>query len=404
MRESPSGPSTPPPTRPAGRRLFAALAGFATLALLAGDAAAQQTSRCWLLEQELAAFDRAGRGDSAEVDRYEAAIAQQQQTLDRTEQQAERAGCFRRGFLFFRPQKPPECRQLEASIDKMRNNLDDLVARRDRLIGPVRADDPGRRRIVRLLAENNCGAQYSREARFGRPGGLFGNLFEEDSGPRDGFRGGFGERMLGDVATYRTLCVRTCDGYYFPISFATLPQRFEQDAAQCRAMCPTAVVELFVHQNPGGSVEEMTSLNGQPYSAIPTAFRYRKEYVRGCSCNPYTLALEEAETKGAGGGAPTVVGPEAAAEPAARDEARAPADGETAPAGSPGEAADINVFRPGETGVAPAPRFTTRTFDDATAGPNIIRVGPRRDTTAPEPARVRSREELPPYLDPLTER
>ena len=31
-------------------------------------------------------------------------------------------------------------------------------------------------------------------------------------------------------ATYRTLCVRLCDGYYFPVSFSTLPNHFQRDS------------------------------------------------------------------------------------------------------------------------------------------------------------------------------
>src|SRR5690606_29512315 len=31
--------------------------------------------------------------------------------------------------------------------------------------------------------------------------------------------------------TYRTVCVRLCDGFFFPISFATTPDRFGADEA-----------------------------------------------------------------------------------------------------------------------------------------------------------------------------
>lgn len=85
-------------------------------------------------------------------------------------------------------------------------------------------------------------------------------------------------------ATYRTLCVRTCDGYFFPISFSARPGQFGQDAAACEAMCPAAETGLFVYRNPGGDPEDMISLAGVPYTELPNAFRHRKEYVNGCSC------------------------------------------------------------------------------------------------------------------------
>jgi hypothetical protein len=35
--------------------------------------------------------------------------------------------------------------------------------------------------------------------------------------------------------TFRTVCVRTCDGYYFPISYSTVPNRFTDDQNTCHA-------------------------------------------------------------------------------------------------------------------------------------------------------------------------
>ena len=48
---------------------------------------------------------------------------------------------------------------------------------------------------------------------------------------------------------YRTLCVRTCDGYYFPISFSAGRQRFKTDEVVCKAMYGSATAELYVHSN-----------------------------------------------------------------------------------------------------------------------------------------------------------
>ena len=83
---------------------------------------------------------------------------------------------------------------------------------------------------------------------------------------------------------YRTLCVRACDGYYFPISFSTSKKNFEVDQARCQQMCPASPVELFVHRNPGEGPDEMTSLGGVQYTSLPAAFLYRTKRVRSCSC------------------------------------------------------------------------------------------------------------------------
>jgi hypothetical protein len=299
-------------------RTGAALALLAATFLFSGGATAQQqNARCFLLEQELTSYEQALSGGNPEAERLNEAIGRQQEALSRTEGHARQIGCYKTGFLFFRPQRPPECQQLKASIREMERNLAQLTARRDQIAGPSMDNDPGKQRILRLLAENRCGPQYERYATYNRTPSIFGSWFEEDAGPGDtGIGTTFGRRMLGNTPTYRTLCVRSCDGYYFPISFATVPERFETDAQQCRALCPSAVVELYVHENPGGSPDQMVSLGGRPYASIPTAFQYRKEYVKGCSCNPYTLKLEDEEEKRAEAATQPVTAPEGGQAPA----------------------------------------------------------------------------------------
>ena len=84
--------------------------------------------------------------------------------------------------------------------------------------------------------------------------------------------------------TYRTVCVRTCDGYYFPISFETTPDHFRQDEQTCQRMCPAADVQLYTYHNPGENVSQAVSLNGRFYTELPTAFQYRKALNPSCSC------------------------------------------------------------------------------------------------------------------------
>jgi hypothetical protein len=86
-------------------------------------------------------------------------------------------------------------------------------------------------------------------------------------------------------ATFRTVCVRLCDGYYFPVSFAVTPDRLERDAKVCASRCGSQG-RLFVHDNPGGSPETMVDLAGRPYQQLKTAFLYRTEYVASCTCQP----------------------------------------------------------------------------------------------------------------------
>ena len=135
--------------------------------------------------------------------------------------------------------------------------------------------------IIRELARNNCGANYQQQAR--RNNNPFSPFWQDEE--NSGYDGAFGRYNSAlPYATYRTMCVRLCDGYYFPISFSTLPNHFGRDAERCQAKC-AAPSQLFYYQNPGGAVEQMVSTQGnQLYTDLKTAFRYRKEYIRGCSC------------------------------------------------------------------------------------------------------------------------
>jgi hypothetical protein len=84
---------------------------------------------------------------------------------------------------------------------------------------------------------------------------------------------------------YRTLCVRMCDGYYFPISHATSSANLTRDADKCSATCG-GDARLFYHASPGGDVETMLDLTGRTYASYPTAFKYRRTLVDGCQCRP----------------------------------------------------------------------------------------------------------------------
>lgn len=93
------------------------------------------------------------------------------------------------------------------------------------------------------------------------------------------------DRGAADRGKYRTLCVRTCDGYYFPISNAVTRSRFTRDGAQCRASCGEAA-RLYYMPSTGDDVSVSLDLAGRAYTRLPNAFKYRKSLVDGCACKP----------------------------------------------------------------------------------------------------------------------
>jgi hypothetical protein len=91
------------------------------------------------------------------------------------------------------------------------------------------------------------------------------------------------------AGTYRTVCVRLCDGFYFPISFSTYRSHFQKDAQRCEQSCPNRS-RLFAH--PTGVSDEpahMKDLQGNHYEELPNAYRAQKQYVADCNChgNPW---------------------------------------------------------------------------------------------------------------------
>jgi hypothetical protein len=75
-------------------------------------------------------------------------------------------------------------------------------------------------------------------------------------------------------------CVRTCDGYYFPLSSRGA---VGQDAEACQASCPGAPMEVFTRADDDG-IEDATSIKGKSYSELPASLSYRTQLTQACSC------------------------------------------------------------------------------------------------------------------------
>jgi hypothetical protein len=124
---------------------------------------------------------------------------------------------------------------------------------------------------------------------------------------------------------YQTMCVRLCDGFYFPINSRSHSDNFYEELAMCVGRCPGADVSLYVHSS-GGAAESMRSaMTGEPYVRLPTAFVYRKALVPNCGCEPQTVIAADQTAEKAlsyvrdGGTAADGTSAEAAAEAAAAD-------------------------------------------------------------------------------------
>src|ERR1700704_1777787 len=282
---------------PLARWILACAALFGVVALSV-DASAQMNPgpppsqgtavnpMCPRLEAQLATIDRGGGGDPAkdeQIRRYQDAAAKQQSELDRVTSQAKRMGCDSSGFFSLFSGQSAQCGPVNNQIQQMRANLEQITTSLERLRGGFGGAerDSQRRSVLAALAQNNCGPQYANAAR--GPGSFLGSLFgnnnNNNSNPMTP-----GVDLGPQSGTYRTVCVRTCDGFYFPISFATVPARFPDDEKTCKALCPAAEASLFSYRNPGEDISSAVWINGQPYSSSPNSFRYRQEFNPTCAC------------------------------------------------------------------------------------------------------------------------
>lgn len=87
----------------------------------------------------------------------------------------------------------------------------------------------------------------------------------------------------------RTVCVRICDGFYFPVSVGGGDGR-----ETCRELCPGTAMDVY--RQPGGddNMADAMSSSGRRYGQLPTAFLYRKQLKAGCTCQRRPLAASAA--------------------------------------------------------------------------------------------------------------
>lgn len=246
------------------------------LALTHSAAEAQAGSRaCRQLEAQLAATSGGG-ASPAQIKRYDDAITGQKSHINRTRARLRQAECT---FAFVQ-RANPQCGTLSATLARMEANLEQLQKKRSQL-GTGGNNRSERARIRAALDANKCRAPRRPSPAKSRNDA---NRSSQAASPTD---------FSGD---FRTLCVRSCDGYYFPVSWSVSEAAFERDGRTCQAMCPGTSVDLHYHRVSGEESEDMVSVaTGTPYRESQTAFLYRTRRVSmparcGCGATAQTAS------------------------------------------------------------------------------------------------------------------
>lgn len=278
-------------------RLLARLAAFAAALLFLFDASAAfaQSAACNQLNGMLAQLERNAdyRNAGQAADNLRALQADEKNA----EQAYLRTGC-QDAQQAHQPQTP-QCRGIARQILSERDQIAKLSQSTDNGTALVAQ----RQQIVQQMARYGCypqgsGANFTAEQQSPRRTflqQLFGGQQLDPGGygdNEDDYTGQQVEDPFGQQpgnGTIRTVCVRLSDGYYWPVSYATLPEYIPDDQQACAAQCPTQQVDLYYYQNPGQGPEQMVNAEGTPYSSLPTAFAYRKQFDLTNSCKPQEI-------------------------------------------------------------------------------------------------------------------
>ncbi|SFV35707.1 Protein of unknown function [Devosia crocina] len=237
-----------------------------------------QSSQCRQLENALRQFDR--NGDFRQMQNNSGAARQLARDVQNAESQYIRQGCnddARAGR-----QLTQQCQQIARTVLRLRADYAEVA----QSVETATAVASQREAILQEMARFGCNAGSSanfsqdRQSVFDR---VFGTTSEGDFTNGDFVDGGDYWGYQG-YATVRTVCVRLSDGYFWPISYSTLPDYVGNDAQQCQAMCPNTQVDLYYYDNPGQEPEQMRNMSGSPYTSLPTAFAYRNKFDTSASC------------------------------------------------------------------------------------------------------------------------
>ncbi len=253
----------------------------AVLCALDATGAYAQSRNCQALANTLAQIERSG--DFRNLN----SVNQRTRDLEQQVQQAEsryvRDGCN------------AAAKRGEKLSSQCRAEARDVLRAREAFAAASNAASTGnaiaqqREAVLQEMARFNCSSRSSATVRETRRGNLFEQLFGGAFGSSDEESDGIstrGDEFQGfyGYETVRTVCVRKVDGYYWPVSYSTLPEYAPNDLTQCLEQCPGQDVDLYYYDNPGQEPAQMINLSGQRYADLPSAFAYRTTYDPANSC------------------------------------------------------------------------------------------------------------------------
>ncbi len=283
-----------------------ALAAFlwACLTTLPGFAIAETTD-CARLQRQIA---EAGSGNPGLSARYSQAAAKIHNEINSNYQRSQSLGCNSASILPFSRSRPTECVGLDSINQALQDRLNGLVQETDRRA----AESQNSLRVLLARQQTHCtGGQTAILARpparnileaLFMPGVDSSRMVQipltDQSPSRSRPRSGDLDAGLSLPRGTKAVCVRTCDGGFFPIDTRKAPGGLVSLNDVCKALCPNAEAALYTYPA-GRDVSSAVSENGIPYTQLPNAFRFQKVRDPSCGCKAqgqsWAQALTDAE-------------------------------------------------------------------------------------------------------------
>lgn len=274
-------------------------------------AAADASTLCERLNARLANLPKI-IASNANLREYTGAISRQNLDLRQARSDRRRLGCNSGSVIIVGGPNDEACTNLESAIARMEFELETLKARRQYLASGGEVEVT-RRRIMAALDVNRCSEEQDELLRAAvEEPETHRNILtdlppisEDDPALLDS-AGGFNAPGADYGGSLRTLCVRTCDGAFFPISSSATPADFQRDAEACQRRCPGAETALYYHALETEETDQMISAStGEPYAELPTAFAYKTRDLSQpgqCGCVPAKQTATNQSTPGDGSG------------------------------------------------------------------------------------------------------
>jgi hypothetical protein len=90
------------------------------------------------------------------------------------------------------------------------------------------------------------------------------------------------------LTSSRSVCVRLCDGFFFPVAPVSGRTDLADHEAACESNCPDAPTALYIEPSGSDKIEDAVSTSGVPYTALPVALRSRTALDNTCACHRAT--------------------------------------------------------------------------------------------------------------------